>query len=111
VVLEGYRLSGKGYVSKWIGLTDSSKTGYSPDYPKLVCLEMRSVPQLRSLDADLFSNASTCPNCGSKEIERVRRQAFKDWFLAWFFRVRPHRCDVCDKKFYKVPLQASHRLP
>jgi len=40
-----------------------------------------------------------CPKCGSKEVHRERRRGLYIKAVCFVFRVRPFRCNPCDKLF------------
>jgi hypothetical protein len=42
-----------------------------------------------------------CPNCGSRKISKSHRRSFYERHILSLFRVRPYRCDSCDKRFYR----------
>jgi predicted RNA-binding Zn-ribbon protein involved in translation (DUF1610 family) len=44
-----------------------------------------------------------CPECGSRELTRVRRKGLIDWLLAELLALRPYDCDDCGRKCHLHP--------
>jgi hypothetical protein len=41
-----------------------------------------------------------CPYCGSKAVHRSRARGIIERHIVRFFRLYPHRCECCDRRFY-----------
>lgn len=44
-----------------------------------------------------------CPKCGSKLIERAKRQDLLERLVLFLRRKRPYKCLDCDYRFYDSP--------
>jgi len=53
------------------------------------------------------SNKRICPHCGSKAVQRTRRQGLYIRLVCFIRNVRPFRCDSCDHLF----LAPAYRRP
>jgi DNA-directed RNA polymerase subunit RPC12/RpoP len=49
------------------------------------------------------SMGHTCPKCGSKIIDRVKRQDLLERLVLFLRRKRVYRCLDCDYRFYDSP--------
>ena len=60
------------------------------------------VPDRDSVPDPYSAPAHICPDCGSAEIDRVRRKSLLDYFVR-IFGWRVYRCYNCRRRFYDPP--------
>ncbi len=48
----------------------------------------------------VYHPEKTCPRCGSMHVHRTKRGRLLEYWVLFFFKVRPYRCGKCRLRFY-----------
>ncbi len=58
------------------------------------------IPMQRILGLFAYHPEKTCPRCGSMHVHRTKRGRILEYWVLFFFSVRPYRCGKCRFRFY-----------
>jgi predicted RNA-binding Zn-ribbon protein involved in translation (DUF1610 family) len=67
-------------------------------------------PMKRKLGLFVYTEARTCPLCGSDHVHRTKRGRLFEFWVLLFLPFRPYRCGKCRQRFYgpkKLPKKES----
>ena len=54
----------------------------------------------RVLGFFIYHPEKMCPRCGSMHVHRTKRGRILEYWVLFFFSVRPYRCGKCQLRFY-----------
>jgi hypothetical protein len=58
------------------------------------------LPMKRKLGLFPYTEARSCPLCGSEHVHRTRRGRLLEFWVLLFLPFRPYRCGKCRQRFY-----------